>query len=153
MAEEKQNAIPAPQELLLRDDKGRWPPGISGNITGGKQRTGWQPIGKRYMVLGEKYTSEEIVNLAADPERCRIMLSYWDCVCIVQMARAIERNMTITDSGSDQMNKERNSMLDRIEGTPVQTIINTTADPIAPEEMAAVSPEEAASAMDKLNSL
>ena len=61
-------------------------------------------------------------------------LSYWDGVCIVHMARSIDRTLTMTDSGADQVGKEREKLVDRIEGTAVQTIRTGAIAPIDPEE-------------------
>lgn len=145
--------IPKNKAVTQRNPDGTWPPGYVANPTGanGTQK-GWQPIGQRYIHLGEKYTDEQIIELAEDPDaRRREKLSYWDSFAVKRMARSIDRQMTVTESGSDQCLKESKEIIDRIEGTPVQTIRTPATPPITHEDLANVTPDRLNEILTRIN--
>ena len=71
-------------------------------------------------------------------------------MCVVHMARAIDAGLTQTQSGADHVNKEREALISRIEGTPKQTLdITSRAMPKISDD---ATPEELAEAMAALRS-
>jgi hypothetical protein len=77
-------------------------------------------------------------------------LSYWDGVAVVHMARALDRSMTRTALGSDKLDKERENMINRIEGTPIQTIRTAPANMVEPEDIDATNDAVAAAMYQKI---
>jgi len=92
---------------------------------------GWQKYGDRIIRLSEKYTTAQILEYAVDDVKRTTELSYWDAVCILHMARSMERRLTVTDSGADHVGKEREAMLSRIEGAPTQVFAGDKDNPLS----------------------
>lgn len=92
------------------------------NLTLGGNNKGYQPYGIRAKILAARYSPAEIIELADNEKLREAKVSYWDSLCIVHMARALDRNLTMTESGADQVGKERSALLDRVEGTSKQTV-------------------------------
>jgi hypothetical protein len=111
---------------------------------------GWTRYGDRAITLGEKYSQAEILEFANNEERRTKELSFWDGMCIVHMARTIQRKLTQTDSGADHVNKERESLLSRIEGQSRQVIDLTSRS--APKISDGATPEELSEAITAIRS-
>ena len=77
-------------------------------------------------------------------------LGYWDTLAIVHMARAICPELTKTDTGADQVHKERKELLDRVDGPVRQTFAIADERAIIPEDLAAMSDDEIAEAFRTL---
>lgn len=132
----EQNLNPSGNDIVPRAEDGTWLKGAVPNPQGknGNQK-GWQPMGQRIIALANKYSAAELKRFAEDEQYRDENLSYWDGLCVVHMARAMHRSMTITDSGADQVHKERESIINRIEGSPVQTIRTSAIAPPTKEEI------------------
>lgn len=85
------------------------------NPTGANGRTGWQPYEKRAKYWMDKLSVEELIALAQDPKEFGKLSSY-DAIIVRHLVGCI--------LGSD-VRLERKDLIDRIEGTPKQTIENT----------------------------
>jgi hypothetical protein len=98
---------------IVRNPDGTFADGHSGNPDGAKARKGWQPYGQRL----QKYMDmpgEEIGALINDPERLH-KLSGTDIACVRHSAEII---------GGKAWMEALERALNRIEGTPTQTIIH-----------------------------
>lgn len=141
---------PVPKDGRRAD--GTFAPGNNANPTGkGGPMKGWQPIGQRYIVLGERYSRKEIVEMAENPDLARERLSFWDEFAIQRMARATDRKLTVTDSGADQSLKEAKEIIDRIEGTAVQTVRTSTLPPITSADLDNVTDDMIDDALARVN--
>lgn len=108
---------------VQRNEHGHFLPGNTANPNGiNGHSKGWTPYELRVRTLAEKYSTEQILAYARDDELRAKDLSYWDGLCIVHMARAQFRGLTVTDSGADHVNKERECLLDRLEGKAKETL-------------------------------
>jgi hypothetical protein len=109
---------------LNRNEDGAFKEGNNANPSGvNGHNEGWQRVGDRAQVLARKYTTAQIIEFGTDVGKRNEELSYWDAVVIQKMARALERSLTITDSGSDQVTKESECLFDRIEGKSAQPFV------------------------------
>lgn len=118
------------QETLNRNPDGTWQPGQSGNPSGASKRAlTWQRYSDRAQELAEKFTTEQILEYGRDDDRRAKDLSFWDGQVIYHMARTIDRKLTVTDSGADHVNKEREALIDRIEGKSAQPFIASPDQP------------------------
>jgi hypothetical protein len=140
--------LPATERL----PNGKFAPGNKAGA-GCNRNKGWQPISQRYIALGEKYSRQELVDMANDESLAQEKLSYWDSFAIQRMARAVEKKLTETDSGADQCLKEANAILDRLEGKPVETVNTNTSPPITQEDLENMTSEEVARAVERLSKL
>lgn len=135
-----------------RNANGTFAPGNNANPTGkGGPTKGWQPIGQRYIVLGERYTKEEILQMAADEGLRQERVSFWDDFAIIRMARSVDPKLTATDSGADQSLKEAKEIIDRIEGTAVQTVRTSTLPPITSADLDNVTDDMIDDALARVN--
>lgn len=129
-----------------RNPDGRFAEGNKANAEGKNGHSpGWQKYGTRAIELANRYTTEQILEYADNKEKRAKDLSYWDALCIVHMARAMDADMTRTESGADHVGKEREALVSRIEGTPRQTI-DITSRPV-PKISDDATPEQLAEAM------
>ena len=112
------------QGQINRNSDGTWQPGQSGNPSGASKRAlTWQRYSDRAQELAERFTTEQIREYGLDDEKRAKDLSFWDGQVIYHMARTIDRRLTITDSGADHVNKEREALIDRIEGKAAQPYV------------------------------
>jgi hypothetical protein len=118
-----------------------------GNQIATGRPSGYQSYGARAIMLSEKYTREQIIEFANNPELAEEKLSYFDALCITHMARAIDKQLTATDSGADQVGKERQQLLDRIEGQSKVVAEVTNKNPL--ESMTAKEITELVDALTK----
>ena len=131
---------------------GQFAKGNNANPTGkGGPHKGWQPIGQRYIHLGEKYTKQEILELAANEQLANEKLSFWDSFALQRLARSVDPALTKTESGADQCFKEAREIIDRIEGTSVQTVRTSTLPPITSADLANVTDDMIDDALDAIN--
>jgi hypothetical protein len=135
----------------IRNDDGTFAAGNVSNPEGKNgHSSGWQKYGTRAIELANRYTTEQILEFANDKDKRNKELSYWDAMCVVHMARAIDSGLTQTQSGADHVNKEREALISRIEGTPKQTLdITSRAMPKISND---ATPEEMAEAMAAIRS-
>jgi hypothetical protein len=107
-----------------RDESGQLLPGHTANPQGNNGHlAGWQRYGDRAQKLAEKFTTEEILEYGRDDDKRAKDLSFWDGQVVFHMARTIDKRLTATDSGGDHVNKEREALIDRIEGKSAQPFV------------------------------
>jgi len=100
------------ETLIRRNEKGHFLKGFVANPNGegGRKANCWVPYGLRAKHWLNKLTRAELEELARDKQRLG-KLSSWDAMIIT--------NIVGTMSGNDK-GRERERLLDRIEGKPVQ---------------------------------
>ena len=82
----------------IRNDEGTFAPGNVSNPEGKNGHApGWQKYGRRAIALAEQYTPEQIIEFANNKDKRNKELSYWDAMCVMHMARAIDSSLTTTD--------------------------------------------------------
>ena len=128
------------EKVVPRDEQGRLVPGAILNPTGENGLRGqarWEKIVQYYR---ENWTVEELRAVATDPTRlAKMRLEYAEV--IVHLAGTI--------AGKDRR-LERESLYNRLWGTPVQTVISKNEAAILPEDIDKVTPERASRAYEQL---
>ena len=105
-----------------RSPDGTFAPGHSGNPAGGGgNQKHWTPYANRIAQLMEKYTTQQILTMAEDKYALREMPHPMDASAILHIARTIDKSLTETASGSDDVRGERKELLDRVEGQSKST--------------------------------
>jgi hypothetical protein len=111
-----------------RDENGKIKAGSVLNA-GGRPTSIWTPYATRVAQLTENYTTEEILAIVSDEKKlAKICVHPMDAMAFMHIARAIDRNLTTTASGNDDLRGERDALLDRVEGKSKSTTQIQNAD-------------------------
>jgi hypothetical protein len=95
-----------------RNSDGSFAKGFVANPEGKNGNRSWQPYEKRAKHWLEKLSSDELVALGSDPSAFGKLSSY-DAIIVRHLLNCI---------ASADMRLERKDLIDRIEGTPKQTV-------------------------------
>ena len=117
MLEEQSFETANQASITGRGPDGKFLPGFSGNPAGAPQIAGkgWQRYGDRLKHLLETYTPDQLIEFA-ESRYARSKLSSIDAIAAVHIGRSLEKELTATRAGTDDLRGERKELLDRIEG-------------------------------------
>jgi hypothetical protein len=104
-----------------REKNGRFPKGFVANSKGNNGDRHWQPYAKRAQHWMEKLSADQLTELVSNPAKFGKLSSY-DAIIVRQLLNCF---------ASEDMRLERKDLIDRIEGTPKQTVdLNGSIDAI-----------------------
>ena len=130
----------APEEKPQRDKKGWFLPGNKINPTGENGLKGLARYADRVNHFLDKLNLGELQAIVSNPEKMK-EYSVRDAQILIHLAR------TLTGK---EVGRERERMLNRTEGMPIQTIITHEDNRPLPEDIDKVSAEEAKRVHDML---
>lgn len=128
-----------PDDKPARDSAGRLLPGGTANPSGANGLEGKARYEIRAQKLMENLTVGELQKIVTDPNKMRDY-TVADGVILIHLARMLT---------GKEVGKERERLLDRLQGKPVQTIVTTERKSFTEEEYASMTPEQAQAAYEQ----